>query len=62
MARLALGLLAAWYMCPGLSGKPMGFQEAAGGIWFPSYQAHTVPVEESVSALSRFRLFKPEPC
>ena len=43
---------ASWYMCPGLSGKPRGFQEAARDIWFPSHQVHTVPVEESVCLLT----------
>lgn len=45
MARLAVGPLASWHMCFGLSRKPMGFQETAGGIWFPPYQVHAVPDE-----------------
>lgn len=47
MARLALGPLASWHMCFGLSRKPVGFQETAGGIWFPPYQVHPVPEEAS---------------
>lgn len=47
MVLLALGLLASWHMSLGLSRKPRGFQEAARGIWFPSYQVHTVPKEAS---------------
>ena len=47
MARLALGPLASWHMCFGLSWKPVGFQETAGGIWFPPFQVHAVPDEAS---------------
>lgn len=61
MARLALGPLASWHMCSGLSRKPVGFQETAGGIWFPPYQVHPVPEEVScLPASSRFCLFEPE--